>query len=123
MEFSSEEKIIVVDLLQYGRCSIYEFHEKYLLSPAQVYSSIVKLKNLNIIKVDEQYLSLEDNAKQTIYLFRHQIFRRQKPWREIPEDFLDKTDREMTAYLPSFKQVDRRLLVEIGKKEKLGVGE
>jgi hypothetical protein len=73
--YFSEDRELLRDLYTYpaGR-TYYYFHERYMLSPAQLARSLQRFSADNIITLDEELVLLSDFGKRWVLANRHSIF-------------------------------------------------
>lgn len=119
MEIFSEDIEILRELIKNESVELYSFHEKYKLSPAQLARVIEKFKNLNLITLTNDQLSLTKDGAEWIFKNRKVIFlkERQKYWKEVPESMRQKKLEINEFYKPNRKKIDKELYkyIEDGK--------
>lgn len=86
--------------------SLYHFHEKYMLSPAQLAKTIKKFESIDIVKMSNQYaIKLTVFGRKWIIKNRKLIFlsEKDKYWKIIPEYMLCNSIEINQTYKPNDK--------------------
>lgn len=113
--FSVEDRIILKELYTSdGAIQIYEFHEKYLFSPAQLSQFVRKFQAKEIIQNKNGEFELTPKGKLWVFNNRIDIFVKNidKFWRKPNEKMQIKRIEPFTPYIPNDKEVDSRLIDE-----------
>ena len=110
MIFTSSDAVIVRHLLEFPRCLIYDFHNLYLLSPAQIADSLDRLHQARISGNDHQYAYLLEDYEMRLAVCRRSLFQRSKGWRECPRGMRSEKMQVTAPYIPNRKLVDKRIL-------------
>jgi predicted transcriptional regulator len=86
MEFYSEDIEFIKELFERKKVTLYLFHEKYLLSPAQLARTIKKFLDEGIVELNKEEVSLTPNGEIWIICNRKALFliEKNKYWKEIP---------------------------------------
>lgn len=107
LNFSTVDREILRHLFNEEIVSIYFFHKKYLLSPAQLSQSIQKLSENNLIKLDNFNILLTENGRKYVYNNRDIIFRKIETeyWEKIPKEMAGSSLGINDLYSPNIKKV------------------
>lgn len=111
----SEDIEIIRELSKRKEVDAYFFHEKYMLSPAQLLKSIKKLREEGIIIFEEKILSLTDKGKIWVMANRKQLFlqERSKYWKQISKEVKQERMMKNELYKPKKKNIDSELFKNI----------
>lgn len=105
------ERVIFRDLFSMeGGLDIFCFHEKYQLSPGQVYAFVSEYEPKGLVKVESDNISLTTEGKKYAWKNRFSIFEKsvKRSWRpsKEPENWKEETDLGFLA--PHYKYLDKR---------------
>lgn len=111
MEFTSEDKILVAELLRRQTVDLFDLHRRYLLSPAQLSRSVRRLARAGFI-TDTQIITglsirLTDSGLRRMILLRRAILARNKDWKKVPKSMLTKHIGIDDPYVPNFRKLSR----------------
>lgn len=86
MDLFSEDIEFLKELYYRDQVEIYFFHEKYMLSPAQLARTIRKFEAEGIIVINDSTISVTTKGKKWIFAKRKELFlgQRTKYWKTIP---------------------------------------
>lgn len=82
----SEDKIILRDIIELRKIDLFYFHERYLLSPAQIRSAIDRLEKLGIAKTEKNFLIINEESVSTAIKYMRKIDKRPKYWRQLSNE-------------------------------------
>lgn len=107
MKIFSEDIELLKELLIKEKIDMYYFHEKYMLSPAQLGRTIRKYEALNIISLENNIILLTSKGKQWIFKHRKELFLYERPkyWKEIPQEMLQEKIKINELYKPNPKKI------------------
>lgn len=108
MHLFSEDIEFLKELYKYGKINMYLFHEKYMLSPAQLARVIRKFEKIYVINLEGNSIILSEYGRKWIFLKRKEIFikERFKYWKEVPKEMQQERLRPNELYLPIRKNLD-----------------
>jgi hypothetical protein len=111
MEFTSEDKILIDELLKRQAVDLFDLHRRYLLSPAQLSRSVRRLVRAGLI-ADTQDITglsirLADSGLRRMILLRRDILARNKDWKKVPKSMLTKHIGLDDPYVPNFRKLSR----------------
>jgi hypothetical protein len=100
--YYSEDIIFLKHIFQCQEVDIYFFHEKYLLSPAQLSRTIRKFKEIDVITEQNGIATLTEKGRAWIIDNKRSLFLQKKSrfWKNIPEHMKDTVISIDTLYLP-----------------------
>ncbi len=115
----SEDIELIKELYIEKQVHLYSFHEKYLLSPAQLARTINKFVDEGIIELNNEMISLTTKGEKWIVCNRKALFlfEKDKYWKEIPGDMRQRAMGIKELYLPNRNKIDKELFknIEDGK--------
>jgi DNA-binding Lrp family transcriptional regulator len=114
MKIYSEDIIILKELYAKQKVSLYELHEKYRLSPAQIMRCIEKLNSKEIIKIFDDFIVLTKLGAKWIDANRSFIYMQKFEYisRFNEELYSIKKIKENSLYKPIIKSLDSKILKE-----------
>lgn len=119
MKFYSEDIEFIKELYDSKKVHLYFFHEKYLLSPAQLARTINKFIEEEIVELNNEVVSLTPKGEEWIICNRKTLFLNEKDkyWKEIPSEMRQKTIGIKDLYKPNRNKIDKELFknIEDGK--------
>lgn len=115
MEFYSEDIEFVKELFERKRVNLYIFHEKYLLSPAQLARTITKFKEAEIVEIINEDIFLTHKGEDWIVCNRKALFLKEKNkyWKEIPPEMRQESIGINEFYKPNRNKIDIELFKNI----------
>lgn len=119
MNLYSEDIELLKELYLTDKIDLYFFHEKYMLSPAQLGRTLKKFKDADLIIFDQNSVALNENGRKWIIENRRQIFlvEKSKYWKKIPENMKQDSLNINELYIPNRKNIDNEIFknIEDGK--------
>ena len=114
MKIYSEDIIILKEIYIKRKISLYELHEKYRLSPAQILRCIEKLDSKEIIIAFDDSIILTELGVKWIDANRNFIYMKKFEYISRFNDELHviKKIKENSLYNPIIKSLDSRILKE-----------
>lgn len=102
MQLFSEDIEFLRELYAQTSVSMYFFHEKYMLSPAQLGRTIRKFANINCVVLNGDCVELTPKGRNWIVANRRKLFFkvREKYWKNVPTEMLQKSSKIGDAYKP-----------------------
>lgn len=115
MELYSEDIEFIKELLDRKKVDLYFFHEKYLLSPAQLARTINKFIEEGVVELSNEEIRLTPNGEKWIICNRKSLFlhERKKYWKEIPSEMKQESFELNDFYKPNRKKLDTELFKKI----------
>ncbi|CAL2080800.1 helix-turn-helix domain-containing protein [Tenacibaculum sp. 190524A05c] len=115
MKFFSEDIEFVKELFDSKQVNLYHFHEKYLLSPAQLARTIKKFREEGIIELNDDKISLTTKGEKWIICSRKKLFlnERNKYWKEVPLEMKQESIMINEFYKPNRNKLDTELFKNI----------
>lgn len=109
MYIFSEDIEFMRELYIYNSVSLYFFHEKYMLSPAQLGRTIRKFTDIECVILNENRIELTEKGRKWIIANRRELFlkTKEKYWKNIPIEMAQKTFKISDTYKP--KKLDSEL--------------
>jgi len=97
---SIAEKEILINLFsQPSGINIYEFHEKYLLSPAQLSAFVDTYSKEGYVSINDDILSITPSGQRWIISKRAKLFLNEdKYWKKVPDSISFVSDSTLTNY-------------------------
>lgn len=85
---------------------IYHFHEKYLLSPAQVARFVRIFGGEGLVEIDNHHISLTEHGRKWLLVHRHDVFFSigEKYWKRPWDEWL--TNHDEVGIFPSPKRMN-----------------
>jgi|SRR5690606_5806859 len=119
MELYSEDIEFIKELLDKKKVNLYFFHEKYLLSPAQLARTINKFLEGNLVELNNEEIRLTLEGEKWVVCNRKSLFlnERKKYWKEIPSEMKQASIDINDFYKPNRNKLDTELFknIEDGK--------
>ena len=108
MQIFSEDIEFIKELYIHNSVSMYFFHEKYMLSPAQLGRTIRKFTNIECVIIDDNNIELTDKGRKWIIANRKELFlkTKEKYWKNIPIEMLQAAIKTNDTYKPNVKKLD-----------------
>lgn len=102
MTLFSEDIEFLRELYIHNSVNIYFFHEKYMLSPAQLGRSIRKFTDIGCICLNEDCINLTENGRRWIIANRRILFlsSKDKYWKKVPVEMTQKVLNVADTYRP-----------------------
>lgn len=115
MKLFSEDILLLKELFKTGKTELYFFHEKFMLSPAQLARSLRKFENEGLLIVKEKQVSLTDVGKEWIFENRKNLFvnEREKYWKKVPENMKVPQLGINQLYKPERKKIDKEIFLKL----------
>ncbi|WP_321289383.1 hypothetical protein [uncultured Sunxiuqinia sp.] len=119
MKFYSEDIEFVKELFEKKQVNLYLFHEKYLLSPAQLARTIKKFLEEEVVELNNDKVSLTPKGERWIICNRKALFlnEKKKYWKEVPVEMKQESIGINEFYKPNRNKLDTELFknIEDGK--------
>lgn len=119
MKFFSEDIEFLKELYEKKKVNIYLFHEKYMLSPAQLARTINKFTDKRIIIFKDNVVTLTKKGEIWIISNRKFLFLKEKNryWKDIPKEMKQERIGIKDLYRPNKRKIDKELFknLEDGK--------
>ena len=119
MQLYSEDLEFIKELLNKKEVNLYFFHEKYLLSPAQLARTINKFLEGSLIELHDEKIRLTSKGEEWIICNRKSLFihERKKYWKEIPSEMKQTPINKDELYKPNRNKLDTEFFknIEDGK--------
>lgn len=119
MEYYSEDIKFIKELFERKKVNLYFFHEKYLLSPAQLARTIQKFVEEDVVELVNEEVKLTAKGEKWIICNRKSLFlhERKKYWKEIPTEMKQESIEINEFYKPNRNKIDTELFknIEDGK--------
>ncbi len=103
MTFTSVDAEIIRAITNNKIVSMYELHERYLLSPGQILESIERLRPFDVLNREGHFLTATEKTRAWAILHRFELFSRQsRSWlnafrsKRISDDMMDEDWRSST---------------------------
>lgn len=114
MKLYSEDIIILKEIFAKKKISLYQFHKKYRLSPAQILRCVEKLSSKEIVEILDDYISLTELGSKWIDANRSFIFLKKFEYISHYDKDLHRINKikENSLYKPNIKILDSRILKE-----------
>lgn len=110
MIFFSEDIEFLREIFEVKKISPYHFHQKYLLSPAQMARTLRKFLNLEVIEFKDNEAILTKTGESWIIENRKKIFMNSnKYWKQVPEYMKQESLEINEVYKPNRKNLDSEL--------------
>ena len=115
IEYFSEDIEFLKELLSKDKVELYFFHNKYMLSPAQMARTINKFEELGLIDITNDEVSLNELGRRWIIENRKFLFLNEnvKYWKEIPEEMKQKKIAINKPFKPNRRNIDKELFNNI----------
>lgn len=109
MYIFSEDIEFMRELYIHNSVSLYFFHEKYMLSPAQLGRTIRKFTNIECVIFNENYIELTEKGRKWVIANRRELFlkTKEKYWKNIPVEMAQEAFQINDTYKP--KKFDSEL--------------
>lgn len=112
-DLETYERVIFRDLFSTeSSLNVFHFHEKYQLSPAQIYAFTNEYQPKGFVTMIEETISLTTEGKKYIWANRFSIFEKslKRSWRPTkePKNWNEQTNLDFLA--PHYKHLDKRLI-------------
>jgi DNA-binding PadR family transcriptional regulator len=104
MFIHSEDREILRDLYSsIESIDVYQFHDKYMLSPGQVARVIRKYEKSGVIEMEGGSISITKMGRKWLIKNRREIFFsvNRDAWEHIPDEFLSAQNKE--NYIPKWR--------------------
>lgn len=119
MQIFSEDIEFIKELYIHNSVSMYFFHEKYMLSPAQLGRTIRKFTNIECVIMNDDNIELTEKGRKWIIANRKKLFikTKEKYWKNIPIEMIQETFKINDTYKPNTKKLDSELfkIIEDGE--------
>lgn len=119
VKYFSEDIEFVKELFERKQVDLYFFHEKYLLSPAQLLRTTNKFIKEGIIELKNEVATLTPKGEKWIIYNRKTLFLNEKDkyWKEIPSKMRQNSIGIKDLYKPYRNKLDKELFknIEDGK--------
>ena len=111
MRLFSEDIEFMRELYIYNSVSMYFFHEKYMMSPAQLGRTIRKFTKIGCIRISDSDIELTENGRRWIIANRRELFlkAKEKYWKNIPIEMAQEKFKINDTYKPITKKLDSEL--------------
>lgn len=111
MQLFSEDIEFIKELYLYNSVSMYFFHEKYMLSPAQLGRTIRKFADIECVIMNENRIELTEKGRKWIIANRQELFlkTKEKYWKNVPADMTQDTIKISDKYKPNRNKLDSEL--------------
>jgi hypothetical protein len=111
----SEDIEFVKELYINNKINIYFFHEKYMLSPAQLGRSIRKFAKMKYIIVNDDNIELTKSGRKWIIANRRVLFlkEKEKHWKAVPVEMEQPPMKINEVYKPKIRNIDTELFNNI----------
>jgi hypothetical protein len=109
MQIFSEDIEFLRELYIQNSVSMYFFHEKYMLSPAQLGRTIRKFTDIGCVILNENCIELTEKGRRWIITNRRELFlkTKEKYWKNIPIEMTQEVFKIGDTYKP--KKLDSEL--------------
>lgn len=109
MQIFSEDIEFIKELYIHNSVNMYFFHEKYMLSPAQLGRTIRKFTNIKCVIINDNNIELTDKGRKWIIANRKELFlkTKEKYWKNIPVEMAQEAFKINDTYKP--KKFDSEL--------------
>lgn len=103
MYFFSEDIEFMKELYINNSLSLYFFHEKYMLSPAQLGRTIKKFTDLKYVLVNDFDVVLTEKGRKWIIANRRELFlkTKEKHWKKVPIEMTREVFNINNTYKPT----------------------
>ena len=120
MKLFSEDIEFIKELYLKKQLEIYYFHEKYLLSPAQLARTINKFTSEKIIIMNDDIITLTPKGDKWIFANRKKLFLYTKPgyWKEIPKYMKEEKVEINKPFKTSFISYDNEIFKLLEDEDK-----
>jgi hypothetical protein len=105
VEFTSSDRLVAAELLKNRQVDPFTLHERFALSPAQLFNTVQKFKHAGIISERDGLILREENAFAFLFANRQSLFRRNNVWREVPQEMLREQLKVGTGYTPNWRKL------------------
>ena len=111
MNLFSEDIEFVKELYAKRSVNIYVFHEKYMLSPAQLGRTIKKFLDLECIRINNDNGEITEKGLNWIIANRQELFlnSKYKYWKNVPFEMEQEAIKTDDTYKPNTKKLDPEL--------------
>lgn len=111
MRLFSEDIEFVKELYFHNSVSVYYFHEKYMLSPAQLGRTIRKFIEIECVTLNDTNITLTNKGRKWIIANRRELFLKNKDkyWKNIPIDMKQEAISINDTYKPDITKLDSEL--------------
>lgn len=115
IQIFSEDIEFLKELYKNKSVSMYFFHEKYRLSPAQLGRTIRKFLQINCITLNNDIIELTENGTKWILANRIDLFLKSKKkyWKMVPENMSQEPLKTNDIYLPNINKLDKEIFKEL----------
>lgn len=113
-EFNSSDREVIGALYDASDwVDLFEVHEAYVLSPAQVQESVERLAKVGYVERDGLHARLTEEGREWVVSSRRALFMSPtKDWRRF--EIEDRIIAENEPYLPNLKKLDREFFANLG---------
>lgn len=97
--------------------SLFQLHNDYSFSPAQLGSFVAKFGEIGIIDLHNEYISFTDFGKKWLISHRNTIFYShvQYDWKEIPKEMRKREIDIGSLYLPQKRSLGKHFFEDVSK--------
>ena len=115
MQMFSEDIEFLKELYLNNKINIYFFHEKYMLSPAQLGRTIRKFAKMKHIIVNDDNVELTENGRKWVIANRKELFLKEKEklWKVVPAEMERVPIKINETYKLKTKNIDIELFKNI----------
>lgn len=104
-------RIIIRALLSQDNVDIYDYHERYGLSPFQIFDALSDLGKLGIAEMNDGRIRRSAAFFHLVLIHRHKIFGRARA-PAPPRKVASREGARLDGYIPDYRRVDKSVLRE-----------